>query len=296
MTAEPRLNRIDGYRDDCYTAYLTLRTSLFHFQRFPSELEESDGHSKLNEEVLKQQAINRSVQMSSEYSKMVVTEQELDLALNEIYEQIPDETDLDSLLLENGLTHSSLREAVELDLRVAAVLNYIAEQQDEVSDMDAELFYNLHIDRFTIPEQRMARHILVTINEDFSENRREAALSRINKARKELLKKPFKFEKLAKSISECPTALEGGLLGTITPGQLYPEIDEVLFNMKEGTVSEVVESTLGFHVLKCEAIMPQRQTSFAEVKEKVKSALRKRNQRIAQRQWIRQRMKSEVSN
>jgi len=296
MSAKLDVNLYEISVNQSYDAYLNLRTSLFHFGRLPSALETEDERKKLSEEVLKQRAINTSVQTSPEYSKMVVPEQELEQTVSEIYQQVPDETDLDSMLHDNGLTHSSLRQAIEIDLRVAAVLNYIAEQQSEVSDVDAELFYQLHSDRFLIPEQRTARHILVTINDDFPENSREVALSRIKNVQKELLKKSFKFEKIAKSTSECPTAMEGGFLGTITPGQLYPEIDATLFAMKEGAISDVIESELGFHVLKCEAIKPQTTAVFYEVKDKVKSALRKRNQRVAQRQWLQKRMKGSSKN
>ena len=296
MSAEPRMNHYEFSASEPYDAYLNIRTSLFHFGRFPSALEEDADRRKLADEVLKQRAINQAVQSSPEYSKMVVPEQELEKSVQEIYEQIPDDTDLEPLLLENGLTHSTLRQAIELDLRVAAVLNYIAEQLPEISDVDAELFYQLHSERFVIPERRTARHILVTINDQFPENRRDAAFSRIRNVQKELLKKPFKFEKLAKATSECPTAMEGGLLGTITQGQLYPEIDAVLFEMDEGEISEVIESSLGFHVLMCEAISPQHQTPFDDVKDKVKSALRKRNQRVAQRQWLQQRKNATAGN
>jgi peptidyl-prolyl cis-trans isomerase C len=295
MSAEPRMNQKAFSQRDDYDAYLNIRTSLFHFDRFPSQLENESEEKKLNDEVLKQRAINETVQSSPEYSQMVVHERELKEAVQEIYQQVPEELDLDSLLLENGLTHAGLRDAIQQDLRVAAVLNFIAERQPEVTDVDAELFYQLHTDRFAVPEQRIARHILVTINDQFAENRRDTALARISKVRKELIKKPFKFEKFAKSTSECPTAMEGGMLGTIVPGQLYPEIDAVLFDMDKGAISDVVESTLGFHVLKCEEIIPAREVEFDEVKEKVKDALRKRNQRIAQRQWLQQRMSNSAN-
>ncbi len=296
MSAEPRINHKQLSSMDSYDAYLNLRTSLFHFGCFPFQLEDESEMETLATEVLKQHTINASVRSSPEYSQIVVPEQELEHALQEIYEQIPAGLELDDVLMQNGLTHLTLRDAVALDLRVASALNHVAEQQPEVSDMDAELFYRLHSERRVVPERRTVRHILVTINDQFAENRREAALFRIRKVRRELIKKPFKFEKFARSTSECPTALEGGLLGTFTSGQLYPEIDEVLLGMVEGEISEVVESTLGFHVLKCEAISPGREIPFEDVREKIKSALRQRNQRDAQRRWLQQRMKSVADN
>lgn len=292
MSVELLKERLTSDAGDAYQAYLRVRTSLYHFSRLPSDVEDESDRKKLDTEVLKQQAINRSVQSSSEYARMVVTEQELGLALREIYDQVPEQLDLDEVLQSNGLNQDSLRKAIELDLRVAAVLDYIAEQQPEVSDVDAELFFQLHTERFVVPEQRVARHILVTINDQYPENKRDVALARIKKVQRELVKKAFKFEKLAKSTSECPTALEGGLLGAVSLGQLYPEVEAVLFAMEEGAVSDVVESPLGFHVLKCESITPQRDMPFQDVRDNVKTALRKRNQRAAQRQWLQQRMKA----
>lgn len=292
MSIELLKERLTSDAGDAYQAYLRVRTSLYHFSRLPSDVEDESDRKKLDTEVLKQQAINRSVQSSSEYARMVVTEQELGLALREIYDQVPEQLDLDEVLQSNGLNQDSLRKAIELDLRVAAVLNYIAEQQPEVSDVDAELFFQLHTERFVVPEQRVARHILVTINDQYPENKRDVALARIKKVQRELVKKAFKFEKLAKSTSECPTALEGGLLGAVSLGQLYPDVEAVLFAMEEGAVSDVVESPLGFHVLKCESITPRRDMPFQDVRDKVKTALRKRNQRAAQRQWLQQRMKA----
>jgi peptidyl-prolyl cis-trans isomerase C len=274
-----------------YDAYLEVRTSLFHFDRLPLELEKDEERQKLEQEVAKQKAINEAIQTSSEYSMVVVPEQELKQALDEIYQQLPEGTDLDAHLENYGLTHAGLRDAVELDLRVAAVLTYVAEQQAAVTDMDAELFYHLHNDRFVIPEKRIARHILITVNDDFQENSEENARERSEKLLQKLRKKPEKFEKLALSTSECPTALEGGMLGTLTRGQLYSELDAVLFSLNMGDLSEVTRSPLGYHIIKCDAIEAERNTPFAEVKEKIKDALRKRNQRVAQKRWLQNRMK-----
>ena len=67
--------------------------------------------------------------------------------------------------------------------------------------------------RSTAPERRRARHVLVTINEEFAENRREAALARIRQAENEL--RTQSFEHVAQRYSECPTAVNGGLLGDV---------------------------------------------------------------------------------
>jgi len=61
--------------------------------------------------------------------------------------------------------------------------------------------------------------------------------------------KPHKCEDLALKHSECPTALQGGMLGVFARGTLYSEIDETLFAMKKNDISGIVETEIGFHLL-----------------------------------------------
>ncbi len=58
------------------------------------------------------------------------------------------------------------------------------------------------------------------------------------------------FEELARLYSEDPSVKQtGGKLGLFRKGQLLPAIDEVAFVMKEGTLSNLVKSEFGYHLL-----------------------------------------------
>ena len=109
-------------------------------------------------------------------------------------------------------------------------------------------------EQFRRPETRLARHILITINDTIAENTRSAAGKRINAIQARLAKEPQRFEEQALKHSECPTALDGGKLGDLPRGKLFPELDKALFELKAGEVSGVLESELGFHVLRCDTI------------------------------------------
>ncbi|MBK7954464.1 MAG: peptidylprolyl isomerase [Candidatus Accumulibacter sp.] len=67
----------------------------------------------------------------------------------------------------------------------------------------------------------MLRHILVTIHEQLADNQRQPARDRIEAIRSRLLKEPQRFAEQALKHSECPTAINGGLLGSVPRGQLY---------------------------------------------------------------------------
>ncbi|OSQ35622.1 peptidylprolyl isomerase [Thalassospira mesophila] len=57
------------------------------------------------------------------------------------------------------------------------------------------------------------------------------------------------FAELAKANSDCPSGQQGGDLGTFGRGMMVPEFDQAAFNMEVGTVSDVVETDFGYHIL-----------------------------------------------
>jgi peptidyl-prolyl cis-trans isomerase SurA len=58
------------------------------------------------------------------------------------------------------------------------------------------------------------------------------------------------FEELAKINSDDPgSAAAGGDLGFVKRGVFYPEFEAAAFKLKEGQLSEIIESPVGFHII-----------------------------------------------
>ena len=57
------------------------------------------------------------------------------------------------------------------------------------------------------------------------------------------------FAELARKHSSCPSAREGGDLGTFGPGDMVPEFDQVVFSADVNSVQGPVKSQFGFHLL-----------------------------------------------
>lgn len=151
----------------------------------------------------------------------------------------------------------------------------------KISDTDVEIFYHLHQPRIRRPETRVLRHILITLNDEFAENRPLKARARLNDIRKTLIKDPQRFAELALKYSECPTSLDGGLLGTVQRGQLYPELEPVAFALQAGELSAIAESPMGLHLLRCDSINAARELSLAEANPFIRRHLEKARGKIA---------------
>lgn len=77
---------------------------------------------------------------------------------------------------------------------------------------------------------------------------KDEALNEI-KALKDQVDNGADFAELAKANSDCPSGQKGGDLGFFGRGMMVPEFDQAAFNMEVGTVSDVVETDFGYHIL-----------------------------------------------
>lgn len=276
-------------------AYQLLKAALEKFQKTPSELDRGqlEAISRLAE---RQHQLEARVLASAEARDVVVPDTVVNSAMTKIEERYGTHDEFLEDLARNSMSLESLRAALQRELAVESVLERVGARAATVSDLDISIYYHLHRDRFHIPATRTARHILITINPQFPENSRASAFERASDIAARLKKKPKRFAEMAQLHSECPTALKGGLLGRVPKGQLFPELDTVLFKMAAGEISDVVESSLGFHVMLCEQVHNGGSVSLADARPRIREILVKRGQRMCQRNWIASLSKTEQSS
>ncbi len=229
---------------------------------------------------------------SDEAREVVIPQAMLDQAFAAVRDRYENETEFNHDLARNGLDPEVLRRALRRELTFDAAMQRVGARFEPVAETDLHIFYEMHRERFDRPERRRARHILITINDDFADNTRAAARARIDRLAGTLARPgggedlAERFEQLARRHSECPSALEGGSLGTLTQGKLYPAVDAALFALEQGGISPVVESEVGLHLVFCEAIEPADHLTLEQARPRLREALEARRRRDAQRTWI----------
>ena len=266
-------------------SYLVLKLSQALFQKAPGLLAPKE-RQRVEQVASRQLEIEQRILATPEAAQIHVPEASLNAAVAEIRGRYATRAEYLADLDNAGLDESTLRVAIARDLRFEAVLERVASREAKVSDLDAEIFYFIHREKFRRLENRTLRHILVTINDDLPGSDRVSAWRHIEALQTQLKNAPDRFAELALKHSECPTAMQGGLLGTLRRGQLYPELEPVAFALRLGELSEIVESPMGFHLLYCVAIEDESFVPFSVVREKIRAHLSARRQKAAQRQWI----------
>lgn len=268
-------------------AYHLLKVAQENFSRCPGELDPLE-RTRAEEQARQSLRIESLVLESSEAREVVVSPARVEQALSAVRGRYADRAEMEADLDRNDLDAEALRVALYRELRFAAILNRVGTRHGDISPVDLEIHYQLNRERFVRPETRTVRHILVTVNPDFPENGHGVAEARLRDIAGQIHTDPERFAALAQQHSECPSALHGGLIGTIPRGKLYTALDEVLFALPEGGLSDVVESELGLHLLRCDKIHPAAELGFAEVAPRLREQMQERLRRQHQRAWIRQ--------
>lgn len=270
---------------DVSLAYQEFKAARALYGKAPGLLAAGE-RERVRQMAARQYAIEARVLAAPEAQGVCVPEVSLDAARREVRSRYGQESEYLADLAANGLDDAELAQALARDLAVEAVLERVSAGAEPVGDTDVEIFYHLHRERFALPERRTARQILITINNQFAENARPAALARMREIRARAVREPGRFADLALQHSECPTALQGGLLGEFVRGQMFPELEAALFALTAGGVSEIVESHLGFHLLLCETIVPAGAASFEQVAGRIREILQGQRAQALQRVWI----------
>ena len=283
--------------------YHLLRAASERFGRAITALDAA-GRQQVEAQAERTLALETRVLASVEARDVVIPSEHLEQAIASVASRYADTAELTADLDRNGLDLAGLRTALHRELVFDAVLLGIGGRHAPVTETDERLFFELHRERFAIPERRRARHILITINDDYPENRRETARARLEAIAAGLHDRRMgpasgvgdpvpdghaliqRFSRAAREHSECPTALDGGKLGRVTRGQLYPEIDAALFALAAPAVSGINESPVGFHLVLCEEIEPAATVPFAKARGRIREALEKRRRHDCQREWI----------
>lgn len=265
--------------------YLALKLAerLYHK---PLEALAADELKRVGSVAAQQQEIETLILSTTEAGSVILPAASIEACLAEIRGRYASEEDFRADLERIGLDAAALRQAVERDMAVEAVLEKVGARAAAVSDTEVEIFWFMHKDRFRRAETRELRHILITINEQLAGNERDAARDKIDAIRERLLKNPERFAEQALKHSECPTAMNGGLLGRVPRGQLYAELEAAAFAMAENTLSEPVESELGWHLIRCDAIHAERQSQLAEVRQTIRDHLEQQRRGMCQKSWI----------
>jgi len=170
-----------------------------------------------------------------------------------------------------------------------ALVRQVIEQEVKVprpTEMDCRRYYQQNRARFRTPAISEASHILLSASKSdtkaFADRRVEA-----ERLIASLSGRAAHFAKLARAVSDCPSAAQGGNLGQLSPGQTTPAFEAALAKMTPGGISaEPVESPYGFHIIHLHRRIEGRELPFEAVRKRIANYLTESVSRTATAQYL----------
>lgn len=243
--------------------------------------------------VVNQLIIQELLEQEAEARGIKVTNKDTDEAMKKIMDQMGGRDRLSELLKQNGVTPAQFKKDLKVQVKMQKLANSAG--KIEVSDKECKDFYNKNTDRFKNPETVRASHILISANpyqigeeikakakKDIPEKELKAKVEAemakkqelAEKLDKELKADNSKFAQYAKKYSEDPgSAKQGGDLGFFSKDKMVPEFAETAFSAKPNTVSDVVKTQFGYHIIMVQDRREAGVTPYEKAKTEIKDYL-----------------------
>ncbi|QPF74477.1 peptidyl-prolyl cis-trans isomerase [Roseateles sp. DAIF2] len=152
-----------------------------------------------------------------------------------------------------------------------------------VSDEDLKKYYEENQSRYTVAEERRASHILIKADKDAPAADKSKAKARADELLAEARKNPAGFAELAKKNSQDEgSATRGGDLDFFPRGAMVKPFEDAAYALKQGEISNVVESDFGYHIIQLTGVRGGEKKSFDAVRAELDQEVRKQ---LAQKRY-----------
>jgi peptidyl-prolyl cis-trans isomerase SurA len=158
--------------------------------------------------------------------------------------------DLEKAVEGSGLAWEDYKTTIRNGLLTQEVVRREVGSHINIPNDEVKHYYDAHPQEFTRPEQVVLSEIFLS-----TEGKSPEEIESVQKKAEDLRNRVMKgddFNEIAKRYSEGSTAKDGGDLGTFKQSELAPQLEEVVFKMDKGQITDVIQTKTGFEVLKVE--------------------------------------------
>ena len=160
--------------------------------------------------------------------------------------------DLEKAVEGSGLPWEDYKTQIRNGMLTQEVIRREVGSHINIPSEEVKAYYTAHSDEFTRPEEVQLTEIFLS-----TDGKSPEEMESVQKKAEDLLARVRKgddFNEIAKRYSEGSTAKDqGGDLGVFKRGVLSPQLNDVVFKMEKGQITDVIQTKTGFEILKVEA-------------------------------------------
>lgn len=222
----------------------------------------------MRERVISELIVKALLNDEMDKRRITVSKKEVEAAEAEIIEKFGNKDSFMQVLKLNGVTYDNFKKDLKDEIKMKKYVESVA--MVSVGESEAKKYYDANLDKFRYPKRVRASHILIAADpeqikasikekeENISNeelNKKVAAKMKENfktaqKLQQQVKKAPTTFAKVAKENSQdTASAIRGGDLGFFAKDEMVETFADKAFAMAPNTISEVVQTPYGYHII-----------------------------------------------
>ena len=216
----------------------------------------------IEEKLLQKQASQLNITVGDEDVKKAIEKMKEDGHL--------DDAQLTKMLAAQGFSLEGYHHFLTVQIERAKLVDVFIRSKISMSEEKLREYYQSHEDQYRSPEVKVSE-ILIQVPSDATPQDWETAKTKMHEVLQRI-QKGATFEEMATLYSDDKaSAHSGGDLGFFTKGEMTPLLEGVVFNLKVGALSEVLNSSQGLHLFKVTEKVEGPIPSFEQAKAQVMS-------------------------
>ena len=191
--------------------------------------------------------------------------------------------------LKNLAREGSSLETVKKEIRSQIIRMKLLKKEvrDRIMITDAEIgeYYNKHRQEYEGKESVRIKQLLLLLPTSASQDEKMKLKQQALRLRERIIKGES-FDALTAQYSQGPAAVQGGDVGFVEKGTIIPEVETVAFSLPAEQVSDVIESSMGFHIIKVIDKKGAGLKPIAVVREEIQDRIENEKLEKKYEEWI----------
>ena len=211
-----------------------------------------------------------------------VSAEEVEEMVQEARSKFEKQEEFEEALARQNLTVDDLRARYREQITVQKLITREIRSRVNVSPAEITAYYEANQKEFITPPAVEVATILIRPKDVPDVIRAHTLAQEI----RHKLDEGADFYDLAVRSSDGFNAQMGGRIGWLEQGKSRKEIDDILFKMKPGEISPIIQTPAGFHIFRVESARPSRQAELKEVQADILYKLRQQKASTRYEEWM----------
>ncbi len=263
-----------------------IKNFMKNIEGIPEEERDKELPDQIKLSIMNQLIDRKLVEQEAVKLKISVNNEDIEGVLNNIlkYQNTTIEK-LSEALINQGSSIEAYKDEIRRDLLKRKVIDATVKSKVTVSEEETGEYYAKHRKEYEGKPARRIQQILIAKQTDADDSTKEALRSQAEAILKKL-REGAEFDLMVQTYSQGPAAGVNGDLGFVEQGIMFPEVDAAAFTLKPGGISDVIESPVGFHIIRIIGSKGAGARTVEEIRDEIISRVGNEKMKKKFTEWV----------